>query len=107
MAEARCCSTPDATGEVSSNRVDTRQPFPVRECREIILQMVEPLADMCRVVTTGGDPILPLSALFAGLLLMSDVSGINLPNCVFHKLRLNALKYPVALCEVSHSRIHY
>jgi hypothetical protein len=84
------------------NREEGCCPLDVRQCRDIILDLSESVSGLCKAVRTNKDPLLPLARLFAGLLLLADVSHLNLKNSIFHKLELNRQKYPVSLCLVSH-----
>lgn len=80
--------------------ITSRMCFPVRECRDVILGMSASLAKIVDNVIQQNNPVPSAAALLADLIQLSAISGLSLRNSIFHKLKLNELKYPVNLCKV-------
>lgn len=76
------------------------RPVNIRECRDMIMDLSKPVADLCQSVRVNTDLLRPLADIIVRLSRLSDAIGLSMEHAVFHKLSLNRKKYPVSLCKV-------
>ncbi|KAL7573205.1 hypothetical protein ACA910_018860 [Epithemia clementina (nom. ined.)] len=90
----------------------------VRDCRDLILQLSEPMCQLCHAVQRqrnnhhsgshveiGRELLLlllflePLAHLFHGLRRLAQTARLDFQEAIYHKMALNERKYPVELCQ--------